>query len=66
MHAQTGDPECRTRVLYIVSELGACQRAQGDGYVAGFTRKNDAGAIEPGRRVFEEVSRGEIRSPAST
>ena len=62
MHAQTGDPECRTRVHYIVSELGACQRAQGDGYVAGFTRKNAAGAIEPGRRVFEEVSRGEIRS----
>jgi uncharacterized protein len=62
MHAQTGDPECRTRALYIVDELGACQRAQGDGYVAGFTRKNDAGAIEPGRRVFEEVSRGEIRS----
>lgn len=62
MHAQTGDQDCRTRALYIVGELGACQRAQGDGYVAGFTRKNEAGAIEPGRRVFEEVSRGEIRS----
>ena len=62
MHAQTGDPECLARVHYVVSELGACQRAQGDGYVAGFTRKNEAGAIEPGRRVFEEVSRGEIRS----
>jgi DUF1680 family protein len=62
MHAQTGDPESRTRVNYIVNELGACQRAQGDGYVAGFTRKNDSGALEPGRRVFEEVSRGEIRS----
>jgi hypothetical protein len=47
--------------MRVVSELGACQR-WGDGYVAGFTRKNDSGAIEPGRRVFEEVSRGEIRS----
>jgi uncharacterized protein len=62
MHAQAGDSELRTRALYIVGELGACQRAKADGYVAGFTRANEAGAIEPGRRVFEEVSRGDIRS----
>ena len=63
MHAQTGDPECRTRALYIVAELGACQRAHGDGYVAAFTRRNESsGAIEPGRRVMEEIARGDIRS----
>ncbi len=63
MHAQTGDAGCRARVHYIVSELAACQRAGGDGYVAGFTRKNAAsGAIEPGRRVLEDISRGDIHT----
>ncbi len=63
MHAQTGDADCRGRSAYIVSELAACQRAGGDGYVAGFTRKNEVnGALEPGRRVTEELARGEIRS----
>ena len=63
MHAQTGDAACRARVDYIVAELAACQRAGRDGYVAGFTRKNTAtGAIEPGRRVLEDISRGEIRA----
>lgn len=66
MHAQTGDPECRSRALYIVGERGACQRAQDDGYVAGFTRTGEAGAIEPGRRIFDEVSRGDIRSARFT
>jgi uncharacterized protein len=63
MHAQTGDADCRARAAYIVSELAACQHAGGDGYVAGFTRKNDSnGALEPGRRVMEELARGEVRS----
>lgn len=62
MHAQTGDVECRERARYIVAELAACQRAQKDGFVGGFTRRNEAtGAIEPGRRVLEEISRGNIR-----
>ncbi len=63
MHSQTGDAECRARASYIVAELGACQRAQRDGFVAAFTRRNEAsGAIEPGRRVMEEIARGDIRS----
>jgi uncharacterized protein len=63
MHAQTGDAECRARALYVVTELAACQRAQEDGFVAAFTRRNEAtGAIEPGRRVMEEIARGDIRS----
>ena len=63
MHAQTGDAECRARAHYIVAELGACQRAQAGGFVGAFTRRNDAtGAIEPGRRVMEEIARGDIRS----
>jgi DUF1680 family protein len=63
MHAQTGDPECRARAHYIVGELAACQRAHGDGYVAAFTRRDESsGAIEAGKRVMEEIARGDIRS----
>jgi DUF1680 family protein len=62
MHAQTADLECRTRASYVVAELAACQHAQGDGFVAAFTRTNERGEVEPGRRVMEEISRGDIRS----
>ncbi len=63
MHAQTGDAECRSRVHYVAGELRECQLAQRDGFVAAFTRRNEAsGAIEPGRRVMEEIARAEIRS----
>ena len=63
MHAQTGDSECRARVSYIVGELAACQAAGRDGFVAAFTRRVEAtGAIEPGRRVMEELARGEIHA----
>lgn len=51
--AATGDERFRQRVEYIVGELAVCQKAHGDGYVAG---------IPEGRRVFAEVARGEIRS----
>ncbi len=61
MHAQTGDGECLARVRYIVGELQTCQRAGGDGYVAGFTRRAADGRIECGRVVFDEVSLGDIR-----
>ena len=63
MHAQTGDAECRARVSYLVGELAACQAAGRDGFVAAFTRRDEAtGAIEPGRRVMDELARGEIHS----
>jgi DUF1680 family protein len=60
MHAQTGDPECKRRVVYIVDELTLCQSQSADGFVAGFTRRQ-GDAIEPGRLVFDEVRRGDIR-----
>jgi uncharacterized protein len=61
MFAQTADSECRKRVHYIVDELLLCQAQSADGFVAGFTRRR-GDAIEPGRLVFEEVVRGDIRS----
>ena len=61
MHAQTGDEECRRRVGYIVGELVEAQAAQGDGYVAGFTRKR-GDIVEDGKALFPELMRGDIRS----
>ncbi|HEU4794460.1 MAG TPA: beta-L-arabinofuranosidase domain-containing protein, partial [Pyrinomonadaceae bacterium] len=52
MFASTGDVRFRDRVNYIVSELDACQRANGNGYVA---------AIPNGKKIFQEVSAGDIR-----
>ncbi len=53
MYAGTGDERFRERVGVIVAGLAECQAAQGDGYVA---------AIPGGRKVFEEVARGDIRT----
>ncbi len=61
MHAQTGDVECRRRVIYIVDELTLCQAQNADGFVAGFTRRQ-GDAIEPGRSVFDDIRRGDIRA----
>ncbi len=52
MFASTGDVRFRDRVNYIVNELEACQRANGNGYVA---------AIPNGKKIFQEVSAGDIR-----
>jgi uncharacterized protein len=52
-YASTGDEEFRKRLEYMIDELAACQDAHGDGYLAAYPN---------GRRAFEEVSRGEIRS----
>jgi uncharacterized protein len=63
MHAQTGDAECARRVGYIIDELALCQAQSADGFVAGFTRRR-GDAIEPGKLVFDEVRRGDIRPRA--
>jgi uncharacterized protein len=61
MHAQSGDVECKRRAIYIVDELTLCQAQNTDGFVAGFTRRQ-GDAIEPGRFVFDEIRRGDIRA----
>ena len=53
MYRATGDVRFRDRITYIVGELAACQRANGNGYVA---------AIPNGKRLFAEVARGDIRA----
>ncbi|TWU31584.1 glycoside hydrolase family 127 protein [Novipirellula artificiosorum] len=51
--AATGDPRFLERVNYFVRELAECQKANGDGYVS---------AIPEGRRAYEQVAEGNIRS----
>ena len=38
------------------------QAKQGDGYVAGFTRKRKDGSIVDGKEIFAEIVKGDIRS----
>src|SRR5215204_894334 len=61
IHAQNGDAESKRRAGYIVDELEECQRAAGDGYVAGFTRKK-GDRTEDGKVIFAEITSGDIRS----
>lgn len=64
LYAQTRDPQVRQRIAYIVAELARAQAQDPDGYVGGLTRKTDAGAIEGGKVVFEEVRRGAVKGSA--
>ena len=49
----SGDKRFLDRVNYVVDELSECQKANGNGYVAG---------IPNGKKVFAEVAAGDIRS----
>jgi DUF1680 family protein len=53
MYTATGDKRFKERTDYIVDELALCQDKNGNGYLAAFPG---------GKRCFEEVARGEIRS----
>lgn len=62
MCAQTGDAEAKRRVDYIVAELAVCQKARGNGYVAGLLRKRKDGTLADGEEIFVEIMKGDIRS----
>jgi DUF1680 family protein len=51
MYASTGNPEYKRRADYIVSEFDACQKANGNGYVA---------AIPNGKQIFAQIKAGQI------
>jgi DUF1680 family protein len=54
MYQSTGDPRFKERADYIVDELDAIQKVDGDGYLGAFTG---------GKKVFEEeIAKGDIRS----
>ena len=58
--ANTGDAALGTKLDLALAELARIQRAEGDGYVGGTTAQRDGGAV-PGKAIFEEVRRGDIR-----
>ena len=52
MYAQaTGSADFAKRQDYVVAELAACQKANGDGYVGG---------VQDARRIFREIAAGNI------
>ena len=53
MYAASGDERFRDKVNYIVDDLELIQATNGNGYIA---------AIPEGRRVFEEILQGNIRT----
>src|SRR5947199_1937965 len=55
MWAATGDRRFKDRADYIVAELKVVQDKHGDGYLS---------ALEGGRKAFDALARGEIRSAA--
>ncbi|RZM24791.1 MAG: glycoside hydrolase family 127 protein, partial [Sphingomonas sp.] len=61
VYAQTGDQQFRDRAAYIVAELKAIQRKQGDGYAGGTTVERDGKTVD-GKVVYEELRKREIRS----
>jgi DUF1680 family protein len=53
MYRATGNEEFKKRVDYVVEQLAECQDKAGDGFL---------GAMPDGRKIFAEVSHGDIRS----
>lgn len=51
LYAATGEPKALERVNYLVSELAACQQANGDGYV-----------LPVNKRVYEDLRQGRIKA----
>jgi DUF1680 family protein len=51
MYAATGDQQFRQRLDYMVTELAACQKAHGDGYVGG---------VPEGRLLWQEIAARKI------
>lgn len=51
LYASTGEPRALERVNYVVSELAACQQANGDGYV-----------LPVNKRIYEDLRVGRIKA----
>ncbi|SEL15434.1 hypothetical protein SAMN05428989_1566 [Pseudoxanthomonas sp. GM95] len=64
LYAQTGDMQVKQRIDYIVAQLARAQDQDADGYLGGLTRKTDAGKIEGGKVVFEDVRAGKVKGSA--
>ncbi len=56
MLVDTGDPELKRRLEYMVAELAECQKAGGDGWVGG---------VPNGKALWKEIAAGDIRRSRS-
>jgi len=59
--AHTGDPLLRDRLTRTIAEMARIQAAHGDGYIGGTTLWGQVDAVD-GKRVFEQLRRGDIRA----
>lgn len=57
MYESTGDEEIKKKLAYAISELKECQETYGDGYAL---------ATINGRRIFDDLARGDFRSDKAT
>jgi DUF1680 family protein len=53
MYASTGDDRFKAKADYVVAELAACQKANGDGFLAAFPNS---------KKIFAEIAAGNIRA----
>ena len=51
-YAATGNPDCKKRMKYMLSELKRCQKANGNGYIGG---------VPDSKHLWEEVKKGNIK-----
>ncbi len=51
LYAATGDPRVLARINYVISELAACQKANGDGYVLPVSKK-----------IYDDLRAGKIQA----
>lgn len=58
--ANSGDPEIGAALDHALAELARIQKAEGDGYFGGTTAERHGREV-PGKVIFEEVRRGDIR-----
>jgi DUF1680 family protein len=65
MFAATSDPRFKQRADYLVQQLKEVQDQQGDGYIGALTgevRTDGTNRLVDGKVLFQQLSRGEIRS----
>jgi DUF1680 family protein len=53
MYAATGNQELQQRLTYMVNQLEACQRKNGNGYIGG---------VPGGEAVWQEIAKGNIKA----
>lgn len=51
-YAATGNPQCKERMEYVLSEMKRCQQANGDGYIGG---------VPNSKNLWSEIKKGNVQ-----